>query len=43
MGVRGAVYRFGSEERIRAGLGNDPGGYRQEFLGLVQQAEGLVQ
>jgi Ca-activated chloride channel family protein len=27
----------------RAGLGDDSGGYRQEFLGLVKQAEGLVQ
>ena len=27
----------------RAGLGDDAGGYRQEFLGLVKQAEALVQ
>ncbi len=27
----------------RAGLGDDPGGYRTEFLGLVKQAEALAQ
>jgi hypothetical protein len=27
----------------RAGLGDDPGGYRSEFLGLVKQAEAQQQ